>query len=186
MHQLLIKRFTGKSQQTQDFPENIQVSYELNIERKILSLKFLIPKDHFPNLSEKRNRLKNRKDELWRKTCFECFILYSNEEYDEWNFDLAGNWQHYRFKSYRNPQPPQVTKIDAQAIGFRITQEQELILQLPVEREIMAINPCVILEKKGQFEFYAYAHPEDKADFHHSKFYINWKEFDNLQPQIDK
>jgi len=186
MHQLQIKSFSGKSHQTQDFPEDIHVSYELNIQRKILNLKFTIPKDHSPCLSDKRDRLKSRKDELWRKTCFECFILYSNGEYDEWNFDLDGNWQNYHFTSYRSPQPPHATEREVQTIGFLITEDQELILDLPVEREIVAINPCVILEKKGQHEFYAYAHPKSQADFHRSEYYINWKEFDNLQPQIDK
>ncbi len=190
MHQLQIKSFSGKSDQSLGFPENIHVSFEFSIEKKILNLKFIIPKEHLNPVIKASHQLElesdKRKDELWRRTCFECFILYSNGEYDEWNFDLDGNWQNYHFKSYRDPQPPYAPQVDTQTIGFLITEDQELILKLPVKREVLAINPCVILEKKGQHEFYAYTHPKGQADFHRSEYYINWKEFDNLQPQIDK
>ena len=43
-----------------------------------------------------------RKDELWKETCFECFIPALNSTaYLELNLSPSGNWNAYAFQDYR-------------------------------------------------------------------------------------
>jgi hypothetical protein len=43
-----------------------------------------------------------RRDELWRHTCFEAFVRASSgAEYYEFNFSPSTQWAAYRFSSYR-------------------------------------------------------------------------------------
>ena len=49
-----------------------------------------------------------RKDELWKMTCFEMFLNpIGQKQYYEFNVSLEGAWNCYHFAGYRFPQPPQ-------------------------------------------------------------------------------
>lgn len=44
----------------------------------------------------------DRRDELWKETCFECFIpSRRSDAYLEWNGSPSGDWNAYSFHRYR-------------------------------------------------------------------------------------
>ncbi|MEL6862619.1 MAG: hypothetical protein AAGL11_12340, partial [Pseudomonadota bacterium] len=46
--------------------------------------------------------LGQRRDELWKQTCFELFVRAPNSEgYLEYNFSPGGDWAAYSFQTYR-------------------------------------------------------------------------------------
>lgn len=51
---------------------------------------------------------RERKDELWRHTCFEAFVrVGSASAYHEFNFAPSGDWHCYRFLDYRKGMEPE-------------------------------------------------------------------------------
>ena len=138
----------------------LKVSYQL---KGRLILEFEVPK-----ILEVTSlyKLHERRHELWQGTCFECFILYSNDEYNEWNFDLEGNWQSYHFTGYRSPHPPIESSLTPYSYNLR---PGNLRVELPVHSNILRINPTVILE--GNL-FFAQSHPKTGPDFHNRESFI--------------
>ncbi len=148
-----------------DFKTNstsIEVEFVLS---DSLYLTFTLP--HSLSYQE-RNQLKLRKDELWKSTCFECFIQYKDRSYDEWNFDLEGNWQSYSFTSYRSPNPPVPSNLSPLSY---LLKDQKLTINIPFtkKKEVVALSPTVILEGN---QFFAHRHPEKKADFHLEEYFF--------------
>ena len=138
----------------------LKVSFQL---KEHLILQFELPQKL---TTHTLNELGDRKHELWKGTCFECFILYSHGQYDEWNFDLKGNWQSYRFTKYRSPAPPRESSLTPHSFQL---ERGYLKVELPFHSEVIGINPTVILEGD---RFFAHSHPKTGADFHNSETYI--------------
>ncbi|MBC97086.1 MAG: hypothetical protein CME63_05015 [Halobacteriovoraceae bacterium] len=159
----------------QEIPSEMKV--EATMSWPQLHLDFQLPSSHLSPTADLS--LKERRDELWKDTCFECFILSRKGNYDEWNFNLEGDWQCYQFESYRSPQPPRERKLHTLPEIKREKKGNQLFLKLilPIEQfqrsEIISVHPCVVW--KGS-HFYAAAHPPEKADFHLDKFYLNWRD----------
>ncbi len=148
------------------------ITVECAVESSLIRLNFHIPQGiEF----EDGEDLSQRRDELWRSTCFECFIAYEDRSYDEWNFDLHGHWQNYRFETYRYPHPPQEGPFSGQEVEY-LLKGRQLYLELPIEKKVEAINPCVVIEGK---QFFAHRHGSEKADFHDLKTFINLKSIEN-------
>jgi hypothetical protein len=121
--------------------------------------KFLLPESAEPE----------RKDGLWKTTCFEAFLRPVGEDaYREWNFAPSGEWAAYDFASYReggteaDVAPPYVRVEDNLtwwALGATIAVGADEHWQLGLS--------AVLEEKDGTKSYWAIAHPEgDKPDFH--------------------
>lgn len=138
---------------------------------------------HF-NLSGEIQRIKQpqsdnvppRRDNLWRHTCFELFVTTAdNNQYWEYNINLPGHWNVYRFSGYRENQQPE-TRID-QITGDLIRHDSNLLefavkAPLPVDLENHALLigiSCVIEDNEENLYYYALSHPSDKPDFHHRR-----------------
>lgn len=148
---------------------SLRVEFDYDSSSHLIRLNFHIP----PSLEvQERDHLNQRRHELWKGTCFECFIAYQDQSYDEWNFNLNGDWQSYHFKQYRTPAPPTEAQVDQTRIEFLLKNKQ-LFLELPTQKWVESINPCVII--KGN-HFFAHKHAEQKADFHNLKTFIDLKE----------
>jgi len=110
---------------------------------------------------------KDRKHDLWKRTCFEVFLAQPNQEkYIEINANAEGAWNIYFFDSYREPQPPQefhgahVSRIECGADFF------ELEFNWPQIPNKLKLSLCaVILTKEGPL-YYSTAHLGTKPDFH--------------------
>lgn len=126
-----------------------------------------------------------RQDELWKETCFECFLAVEHQpEYWELNFAPSGDWNAYHMDAYRR-------------IGFR---EEALIEQMKIESwkedgqsgaDVFCLNvsidfsrwfppgiplqagiTAVIRAKDGNESYWALSHPEPRADFHLRESFI--------------
>jgi hypothetical protein len=110
-----------------------------------------------------------RADELWKATCFECFVARPGDKaYTEWNFSPSGQWQAYDFQDYRRGRSD--AKVESPALSFIQLRRFEVDFELPTKFQSSAIElslTTVILEKGDSAAFYwALQHDADKPDFH--------------------
>lgn len=114
-----------------------------------------------------------RKNSLWQETCFELFIIKKNAAgYWEFNFSPSGDWNVYRFKSYRQgmEEEPAFT-----SLPFQVTRLSGIILlslEFDLGRIVSAGYPVnigistVIMQRDGTVSYWALTHPGPRADFH--------------------
>jgi hypothetical protein len=116
-----------------------------------------------------------RKDELWRRTCFEAFFRAGGEDaYCEFNFSPSTEWAAYRFARYREEMAP-LEEVDDIAIErsagpgrLVVAARLDLARMGPiVGQSLLAAMSAVIVEKSGAKSYWALAHPPGKPDFHH-------------------
>jgi len=111
-----------------------------------------------------------RKDELWRTTCFELFVQ-EGPAYREFNFAPSTQWAAYRFTGYRDGMalateiPAPLTDVQTSADTFELKAAVELPGMSNTTR--LAIS-AVIEETNGHKSYWALAHPPGKPDFHHA------------------
>jgi len=122
----------------------------------------------------------SRKDELWKKTCFEFFLVIKDQpQYWEFNMSPSGDWNVYHMDAYRR-------------VGFR---EETSIQRLPFEARnemgefhlnaLVDLNPIlqqsqflecgitvIIQTTDGHETYWALAHPAPFADFHLRESFI--------------
>ncbi|MDG2532481.1 DOMON-like domain-containing protein [Sphingomonas sp. HITSZ_GF] len=105
-----------------------------------------------------------RRDELWKTTCFEAFVRGEGESYYELNFAPSGDWAAYGFTGYRQGMADaKVTNPHAVwKDGGVLAAEVELPLDGPWRLAITA----VIEEKRGRKSYWSAAHGEGAPDFH--------------------
>lgn len=110
-----------------------------------------------------------RRDELWRKTCFEAFLRPEGEDgYREWNFAPSGDWAAYEFSGYRaDMTEAEVTEPYVRvednftwwALGATIAVDAGKKWELGLS--------ALFEELDGTKSYWALAHPPgDKPDFH--------------------
>jgi hypothetical protein len=120
-------------------------------------------------------RAPERRDELWRHTCFEVFLRRTGESgYAEFNVSPSGEWAAYRFDGYRSGmrdlevvQAPtaEIRRSDGRLdVTLRITPVPE-----PWSRaEVLRIAASAVVEDaNGALAYWALAHPAGAPDFHH-------------------
>ena len=117
----------------------------------------------------------DRKDELWRKTCFEAFLRAGDgSSYREWNFAPSGDWAAYDFTAYREGMAP------AEVLEPYIRMEDNLTwwtlgatIPVAADRAWHLGLSAVLEEKDGTKSYWALAHPtSSKPDFHDSDCFV--------------
>jgi hypothetical protein len=119
-----------------------------------------------------------RRDELWRHTCFEAFIRPSRSEaYHELNLSPSYDWAFYHFERWRSGR----SNPDLPALAFDYTGDPSLI-QVRASMELgTLLSPAVpwqlnltavIEDEAGQLSYWALAHPADAPDFHHPDCFV--------------
>ena len=113
-----------------------------------------------------------RRDGLWRDTCFELFLREPGERrYYEFNFSTARHWAAYGFDDIRrgrNDLPmvhPPMVFLDLGESHCAL----EATVNLPAELAGAAFDAAlsaVLREKAGGIAYWALAHPAGKPDFH--------------------
>lgn len=120
-----------------------------------------------------------RRDELWRHTCFEAFVMGADGSYCEFNFSPSRQWAAYRFDSYRRAMselPLQtMPRIETETMedGFAL----DAIVPLALHEDTVAgrsrLAIAAVLEcTDGRLTYWALAHPVAKPDFHHEDGFI--------------
>jgi len=112
-----------------------------------------------------------RRDELWKRTCFELFIG-QGDGYCEFNFSPSSEWAAYRFDSYRAGMRPLSSSPPKIRTAARPTQ-YSLHAEIPLDgfsgfdvRPIKIGLSAVIRSIGGETEFWGLAHPNGAPDFH--------------------
>ncbi|MBL7689668.1 MAG: hypothetical protein JNJ49_16650 [Bdellovibrionaceae bacterium] len=117
-----------------------------------------------------------RRDELWKQTCFECFMANAADRgasarYFEWNLAPSGDWQAYGFTGYRQGR----SEVSLEAPRFTRKQDGETFifefqLSIPIELQSKGFEigvSAVVQELAEEAPFYwAFAHRAEKPDFH--------------------
>jgi hypothetical protein len=114
-----------------------------------------------------------RKDRLWEKTCFECFIgTARSARYWEINMSPAGHWNVYRFDDYRRGMQEDAlfdrmnVSINSTDGRFELSGGLDLtpigLKQQPILIALSAILTRII----GEPTYWALTHPGPKPDFH--------------------
>jgi hypothetical protein len=118
-----------------------------------------------------------RTDELWRRTCFEAFVrTAADTAYYEFNLSPSTQWAAYGFAGYRRGIRI-ANEIDAPHVEMESTNEcyalraslnLDRLPGLPSDAVWQLGLSAVIEETNGNISYWALAHPQGRADFHHS------------------
>ena len=115
-----------------------------------------------------------RTDELWRRTCFEAFLLSDDGGYYEFNFAPSRRWAAYRFRGYRAGMamadvltPPIASRVGGGQFELRAPLHLEAVEGLSPEAPLRVALSAVLEELDGGRSYWALAHPPGKPDFHH-------------------
>lgn len=112
-----------------------------------------------------------RRDELWRSTCFEVFAQTA-DGYVEYNLSPSSEWASYRFDSYREGMRPAVETVVSKGVRFEVYgAELEAQLELPEDVRRLGVS-AVLRTVEGETFYWALAHPSDKPDFHHPDSFV--------------
>lgn len=130
-----------------------------------------LPKRHADPYGERR-------DGLWKTTCFEVFIgVLDDPSYCELNISPSGDWACYVFDHYRvgmrdgpdvdgNCSDIHVSRNDI-GIGVKSTYDLSALPHLFDKGTIWRLGvSAVIEENSGRLSYWALAHPQEKPDFH--------------------
>lgn len=119
-----------------------------------------------------------RGDQLWRRSCFECFLAATGEEgYCEVNFCPDGCWNVYRFPGYRRG----MSEVADASLQLKIAGDLESLdlaarFRLPEEfcdrRPLQAALSAVLLHGDGARSYWALAHLGDEPDFHDRRSFL--------------
>lgn len=109
-----------------------------------------------------------RKDELWKLTCFEMFLNpIGQKQYYEFNFSLEGAWNCYHFAGYRFPQPPQASNdFEIEKMLWKSNQLEVVLRNKSAFQKFNIGLTAVIKNKKNQTTYFALRHDGGKPDFH--------------------
>jgi hypothetical protein len=123
-----------------------------------------------------------RRDELWRRTCFEAFVGSSSiEAYYEFNFAPSSQWAAYRFSSYRNGMnvadeisaPRIEVQSDQGSYVLQVSLALDGLSRLPRKAAWRLGLAAVIEDTNGLKSYWALAHPPGKPDFHHEDCFVH-------------
>jgi hypothetical protein len=117
-----------------------------------------------------------RADALWKHSCFEIFLKRENRaDYQEFNFAPDGGWAAYGFSGYRAGMH-NLDGFDAPIVSIQQTPTAyHLRAQFSVKAFAALANlhiwrlgvSAVIEDIGGANTYWAVAHPDGPADFHH-------------------
>ena len=109
-----------------------------------------------------------RRDGLWRHTCFEAFAgPVGTASYREYNLAPSGDWAVYAFDGYRSGMQP----LAAPAPVIEVQQGEQLLLtaSLEVPAGPLRLALAAVLERRdGTLGYWALRHGRERPDFHHA------------------
>ena len=128
-----------------------------------------LAKVHLPPASA----ISSRRDELWKKTCFEVFISPAgSESYWELNLSPSGDWNCYAFDSYRkgmhveNHATIGPIAVKSGSTSFELRAALSLSRWLTPEQSLNISATAVIELAESGPTYWAVRHMRDEPDFH--------------------
>jgi len=117
-----------------------------------------------------------RADKLWEHTVFEVFVRRPGEPgYVEFNFAPSGAWAAYRFASQRRgmsnleefDEIPMMLDLGMSSLSLGVTLKLGMLSDFADGAPWSVGISTIIEESSGRKSYWALAHPQGKADFHH-------------------
>lgn len=111
-----------------------------------------------------------RRDGLWRSTCFECFLKEEGQDaYCEWNFSPSSDWAAYDFTAERDGMSEALVQF---APSIRIEDNLTwwgvgATLAIPSAPRFRLALSAVLEEQDESKTYWALHHPGPEPDFHH-------------------
>ena len=160
-------------------PFNIEISGLITTQTDAIYIQYLVTGDiskaKFPPVLQHGQR----KNNLWKSTCFELFISPDNHtEYWEYNFSPSHHWALYQFSGYRENQSDDLSITDLVITTQRTNDQQfELACKAPLPDPIKGHTidigvSAVIQDTEDNLYYYALIHCKETADFHNRKSFI--------------
>jgi len=120
-----------------------------------------------------------RKDNLWKETCFELFFKdQQKENYWETNLSPSGNWNLYKFNSYRKDMNEErliqniPNKVSSSGTSYSINFQINCSSLFPVTTKLSIGTSSVIKLFSGQISYWALTHLNQEPDFHNSQGFL--------------
>jgi len=124
-----------------------------------------------------------RRDRLWEQTCFEFFLAASlaptaSTPYWEFNLSPSKDWNIFALDGYRQGLKEELRlfhlpfDIDSQTESIRLKLTMDVSPLVSTAQPLQLGISAVILLETGQQTFWAIAHPEPAADFHHHQGFV--------------
>jgi len=143
-------------------PESLAINYQITGKCTALDL---------PKMTD----VPERRDFLWKATCFELFLKEADaEEYLEINLSPAGHWNIYRFDGYRAGMreelgiaAPAVHVDDRKPDIWNISTEIHINRIMAASQPVQAAVSVVVKTVMGHLSYWALTHPGVEPDFHH-------------------
>ncbi|MCU0551486.1 MAG: DOMON-like domain-containing protein [Leptolyngbya sp. Prado105] len=112
-----------------------------------------------------------RRNNLWQTTCFEFFLGVQNSpQYWEFNLSPSGDWNVYRFESYRTGMQEELTltqlPFEFDAIEKSCTIDFDLSPIIQADQLLNVSITAVIQTLDEQITYWAIQHCGAEADFH--------------------
>jgi len=120
-----------------------------------------------------------RRDNLWKGTCFELFVRPESRGYVEFNFAPLSAWNAYSFTDWRVGRRPFQPQAEPHLVDARIDDRKESFpgryeLDVVLSDDILSLAPALISltavleEEDGATSYWALAHPRGDPNFHHA------------------
>jgi len=147
---------------------NIKIISTLEQNKNLLHLTFKLSGD-IKHYKFPKTKKEERKDELWRGSCFELFLATEEDEaYYEFNFSPTLAWNSYRLEYYR-AEPKKIDEVEL--IEFEVKKTQEtLFIEIILDVQTLQFNSynlaTILLNKQDKREFWSLKAKGDTPDFH--------------------
>jgi len=167
-----------------DLSPNINLVAEINKNNESLFISFKIDKGveliDFGSPTPNKERVLN----LWEKTCFEFFIKNQNNEYLEFNFSPAFEWNCFYFKEIRGPLK-ELCSMQRPATDILLSLE-EFFLVTEIKKNYFPKGffeenchcdiglTSVIKDRQGLASFWALAQSDSKPNFHDFRAFVEY------------
>jgi len=147
---------------------NIKIISTLKQNKNLLHLTFKVSGD-LENYKLPKTKKEERKDELWRESCFELFLATEEDEaYYEFNFSPTLAWNVYRLEYYR-AEPKMIDEVEL--VEFEVKQTKEtLFIEIILDVQTLKFNSynlaTILLNNQEEREFWSLKAKGDTPDFH--------------------
>jgi len=152
----------------------IDITGKVTLQNNILALRYSLTGNVEDVLFPPPSLKPNRKDELWKSTCFEFFLAIQEQPaYWEFNMSPSGDWNVYRMDAYRRIGFREETAVSQLPFEFR-TESDGYLLDVSLDLTPMIRSEqgwemavtAIIQTTNGKETYWALKHPASQPDFH--------------------
>lgn len=153
---------------------HISLTGRIALQNRSLVLRYILTGEIGEVLLPSRSVTPERKDELWKMTCFEFFLGCKDlPEYWEFNLSPSGDWNVYYMSAYRRIDFKEERSIQQLPFSF-LKENDAYVLDVSVDLgwvlrtdEPLQIGITAIIQtQSGAETYWALVHPAPEPDFH--------------------